>query len=79
MRLHRNWWTENLQAICSWNLMEARISLSTLNPRNNQVRSSSIELPDDINRQDEWWTDMMNDDWKELLDDTTVNESHPKT
>ncbi|KAG6532574.1 protein PHOSPHATE STARVATION RESPONSE 1-like [Zingiber officinale] len=45
---------------------------------NNQAHSSSIELPDDINRQDEWWTDMMNDDWKELLDDTTVNESHPK-
>ncbi|XP_074565202.1 protein PHOSPHATE STARVATION RESPONSE 1-like isoform X2 [Curcuma longa] len=45
---------------------------------NNQVRSGFIELPDDINRQDEWWTDMMNDDWKELLDDTTVNESHPK-
>lgn len=45
---------------------------------NNQAQNNSIMLPDDITRQDEWWTDMMNEDWKELLNDTTANESQPK-
>ncbi|WOK98750.1 protein PHOSPHATE STARVATION RESPONSE 2-like [Canna indica] len=45
---------------------------------NYQEQSSSVMLPDDITRQDEWWTDMMNEDWKELLNDTTASESQAK-
>ncbi|WOL06162.1 protein PHOSPHATE STARVATION RESPONSE 2 isoform X1 [Canna indica] len=45
---------------------------------NTQIQSSSVMVSDDLSKQKEWWSDMMNDDWKEILDDTTAVESQQK-
>ncbi|KAJ8506346.1 hypothetical protein OPV22_007232 [Ensete ventricosum] len=45
---------------------------------NNQIQSNSIVMPDDLNKQTEWWSEIMNEDWEELLSDKTIAESQPK-
>nr|XP_009400178.1 PREDICTED: protein PHOSPHATE STARVATION RESPONSE 2 isoform X2 [Musa acuminata subsp. malaccensis] len=45
---------------------------------NNQIQSNSIVMSDDLNKQNEWWSEIMNEDWEELLNDKTVAESQPK-
>ncbi|CAL9089861.1 unnamed protein product [Musa textilis] len=45
---------------------------------NNQTQNSSNKVSNDLNKQNEWWSDIMNVDWKELFDDTTISESQPK-
>ncbi|WVZ62916.1 hypothetical protein U9M48_012607 [Paspalum notatum var. saurae] len=35
---------------------------------NNLTGSTSIGASDDLTKQSEWWTDFMNDDWKEIGD-----------
>ena len=46
--------------------------------RNNQIQSSSIVVSDDINQQNEWWTQLANEDWKDILDETTASEPQAK-
>ena len=45
---------------------------------NNQIQNSSNKVSNDRNKQNEWWSDIMNVDWKDLFDDTTISESQPK-
>ncbi|XP_064962820.1 protein PHOSPHATE STARVATION RESPONSE 2-like isoform X3 [Musa acuminata AAA Group] len=45
---------------------------------NNQIQNSSNKVSNDLNKQNEWWSDIMNVDWKDLFDDTTISESQPK-
>ncbi|XP_073001611.1 protein PHOSPHATE STARVATION RESPONSE 2-like [Typha latifolia] len=42
---------------------------------NNQIQSSSIVASDELMKQNEWWTDFMNDDWKDILETATETEA----
>ncbi|CAL9780790.1 unnamed protein product [Musa acuminata subsp. burmannicoides] len=44
----------------------------------NQMPSNSAMVSDDLSKQNEWWTDIIDEDWKEILNETTAIESHPK-
>jgi len=46
--------------------------------RSNQIQSSSIMASDDLNQQNEWWTQLVNEDWKDILDETTASEPQVK-
>jgi hypothetical protein len=37
--------------------------------------NSSIAASDDLSKQSEWWTDFMNDDWKEIVDNPVSTEN----
>ncbi|RWW02622.1 hypothetical protein BHE74_00050369 [Ensete ventricosum] len=40
--------------------------------------SNSAMVSDDLSKQNEWWTDIIDEDWKEILNETTAIESQPK-
>lgn len=42
---------------------------------NNLTGSTSIGASDDLTKQSEWWTDFMNDDWKDLVDNPASAET----
>jgi len=42
---------------------------------NNLTGSTSIGAPDDLTKQTEWWTELMNDDWKEIVDNPASAET----
>ncbi|CAL9124858.1 unnamed protein product [Musa textilis] len=44
----------------------------------NQMPSNSAMVSDDLCKQNEWWTDIIDEDWKEILNETTAIESQPK-
>ncbi|XP_074565265.1 protein PHOSPHATE STARVATION RESPONSE 2-like isoform X2 [Curcuma longa] len=44
----------------------------------NPIQSSSVLITDDLNKQKEWWNNIENEDWKEILNDTTIVESQSK-
>ncbi|XP_074575947.1 protein PHOSPHATE STARVATION RESPONSE 1-like isoform X2 [Curcuma longa] len=47
--------------------------------KNNQVQSSSMVMSDDdINKNNEWWNDVLNEEWKKLLGDINVSDTQPK-
>lgn len=37
--------------------------------------NNSIGASDDLSKQSEWWTDFMNDDWKEIVDNPVSTEN----
>ncbi|KAJ1297314.1 hypothetical protein BS78_01G365800 [Paspalum vaginatum] len=44
----------------------------------NQIQSVSSTVPsDEVAKQNDWWAEIMNDDWKDILDATAI-DSHPK-
>ncbi|XP_010934244.1 protein PHOSPHATE STARVATION RESPONSE 2 [Elaeis guineensis] len=45
---------------------------------NNQIQNSCDMASDDLAKQNEWWTDLMNDDWKDILNETSAPECQPK-
>ncbi|KAJ8465380.1 hypothetical protein OPV22_027932 [Ensete ventricosum] len=45
---------------------------------NSKINDSLIMVSDDLSKQNEWWSDIMNVDWKDLLNDTTIAESQSK-
>lgn len=45
---------------------------------NNQIHHSCDVASDDLAKQNEWWTDLMNDDWKDILNETNASECQPK-
>ncbi|XP_073012086.1 protein PHOSPHATE STARVATION RESPONSE 2-like [Typha latifolia] len=47
---------------------------------NNQIQENHITNPGDINKQDEWsdLTGLINENWRELLDDSDTTESQTK-
>ncbi|XP_042433507.1 protein PHOSPHATE STARVATION RESPONSE 2-like [Zingiber officinale] len=47
-------------------------------PGSNPIQSSSVMITDDLNKKKEWWTNIENEDWKEILNDTTIVESQSK-
>ena len=42
---------------------------------NNLTGSTSIGASDDLTKQTEWWTELMNDDWKEIVDNPASAET----
>ncbi|KAG6524384.1 hypothetical protein ZIOFF_014293 [Zingiber officinale] len=44
----------------------------------NPIQSSSVMITHDLSNQKEWWNNIENEDWKELLSDMTAVESQPK-
>ncbi|KAG6504051.1 protein PHOSPHATE STARVATION RESPONSE 2-like [Zingiber officinale] len=47
--------------------------------RNNQSCSSSIVmLDDDLNKNDEWWNNVLSEEWKELLGETDATDTQSK-
>nr|XP_018676598.1 PREDICTED: protein PHOSPHATE STARVATION RESPONSE 2 isoform X2 [Musa acuminata subsp. malaccensis] len=60
------------------------VSLHPTNPSynnigvGNQMPSNSAMVSDDLSKQNEWWTDIIDEDWKEILNETTAIESQPK-
>uniref|UniRef100_A0A0A9D3B8 HTH myb-type domain-containing protein n=1 Tax=Arundo donax TaxID=35708 RepID=A0A0A9D3B8_ARUDO len=42
---------------------------------NNVTGSTSIGASDDLTKQSEWWTDFMNDDWKDIVDNPASTEA----
>ncbi|XP_008785163.2 protein PHOSPHATE STARVATION RESPONSE 2-like [Phoenix dactylifera] len=46
---------------------------------NNQIQSSCDVASDDLAKQNEWWTDLMNDDWKDILNETSASECQTKS
>jgi hypothetical protein len=42
---------------------------------NNLTGSTSIEASDDLTKQTEWWTELMNDDWKDMVDNPASAET----
>lgn len=42
---------------------------------NNLSGSTSIVASDDLTKQTEWWTEFMNEDWKDMVDNTTSAET----
>jgi len=42
---------------------------------NNLTGSTSIGAPDDLTKQTEWWTELMNDDWKDIVDNPASAET----
>ncbi|XP_064952068.1 protein PHOSPHATE STARVATION RESPONSE 2 isoform X2 [Musa acuminata AAA Group] len=45
---------------------------------NSKINDSLIVVSNDLSKQNEWWSDIMNVDWKDLLNDTTIAESQSK-
>ncbi|WOL00169.1 protein PHOSPHATE STARVATION RESPONSE 2 [Canna indica] len=45
---------------------------------NNQAPSSAAIIADDPGKQNEWWAEIMDEDWEEILNETTAVESQPK-
>lgn len=45
---------------------------------NNQIPKSSSVVSNDPTKQTEWWEDIMNGDWKEILNETTTIDSQAK-
>jgi hypothetical protein len=42
------------------------------------MRSSTVVEPEDVQKQPEWWTELIDDDWNEILDNTaTDTEAQP--
>ncbi|KAK2630879.1 hypothetical protein QOZ80_UnG0719830 [Eleusine coracana subsp. coracana] len=37
--------------------------------------NNSIGVSEDLSKQSEWWTDFMNDDWKDIVDNSMSNEN----
>ncbi|XP_062187955.1 protein PHOSPHATE STARVATION RESPONSE 2-like isoform X4 [Phragmites australis] len=42
---------------------------------NNLAGITSIGASDDLTKQSEWWTDFMNDDWKDIVDNPASTET----
>lgn len=43
-------------------------------PPDNQIQNgSSVMLSDEVANQSEWWAEIMNDDWKDILDATATD------
>lgn len=42
---------------------------------NNLTGRTSIGASDDLTKQTEWWTELMNDDWKDIVDNTASAET----
>lgn len=45
---------------------------------NSKINDSLIVVSNDLSKQNDWWSDIMNVDWKDLLNDTTIAESQSK-
>ncbi|KAG1361872.1 protein PHOSPHATE STARVATION RESPONSE 2 [Cocos nucifera] len=45
---------------------------------NNQIQNSCDVASGDLAKQNEWWTDLMNDDWKDILNETGAPECQLK-
>nr|CAB3456455.1 unnamed protein product [Digitaria exilis] len=43
---------------------------------NNLTGSTSIGASDDLTKQNEWWAELMNDDWKDIVDNPASAETH---
>lgn len=44
---------------------------------NNLTGTTSIGASDDLTKQTEWWTEFMNEDWKDMVDNPTSTETQP--
>ncbi|CAL5090097.1 unnamed protein product [Urochloa decumbens] len=42
---------------------------------NNLTGNTSIGASDDLTKQTEWWTELMNDDWKDIVDNPATAEN----
>jgi hypothetical protein len=42
---------------------------------NNLTVSTSLEVSEDLTKQTEWWTELMNDDWKDIADNPASAET----
>lgn len=62
------WYSDTVQNITDY---------SGNNIVNNEIPSSTSMVPDEP-KQTEWWTDIMDEDWNDILNDTTAVDSQSK-
>jgi hypothetical protein len=57
-------------------LMDYSVAETIVTGRTN-ISGDATVATDDLTKQNEWWSDIINDDWKDILD-ATATESQPR-
>ncbi|ONK57333.1 uncharacterized protein A4U43_C10F19000 [Asparagus officinalis] len=65
-----NWCQDTLQGMLDYS--------EEVTVENNQIQSSTIMPSDNLNQQNDWWSDLVNEDWKDILNETSGSEHQPK-
>nr|CAD1836126.1 unnamed protein product [Ananas comosus var. bracteatus] len=67
--LESNWRPDSVQGILDYS--------DNVIASGNQIQSSPIMASDELIKQNEWWNDFINDDWKDIYD-ANASEPQPK-